>query len=110
DFRAALNNDYRWDRAQPQPATFKKGSRLKVLGYVNLRRTPGYVNKPVDDRLVELQPDQQVVVTEDGSAQGDGLIWWRVQVVGSNPIVTGWIAQFGPDGAALVELVIGDVP
>lgn len=110
DFRAALNNNYRWDRSQPQPATFKKGNRLKVLGYVNLRRTPGYVNKPADDRLVELQPDQQVVVTEDGGAQGDGLIWWRVQVVGSNPVVAGWIAQFGPDGAALVELVAGDAP
>ncbi len=110
DFRAALALDYRWDLAQPQPAPFKKGNRLKVLGYVNLRRTPGYVNKPADDRVVELQPDQQVVVAEDGNAQGDGLIWWRVQVVGSNPVVSGWLAQYGPDGAALVELLSSDVP
>jgi murein DD-endopeptidase MepM/ murein hydrolase activator NlpD len=75
------------------------------LTYVNLRRTPGYVNKAANDLVAELQPDQQVVVSEDGSAQGDGLIWWRVQVLGEIPPVTGWIAQFGPDGAALVELV-----
>jgi hypothetical protein len=110
DFRAALANDYRWDLSQPQPATFKKGSRLKVLTYVNLRRTPGYVNKPADDRVAELQPDQIVVVSEDGSAQGDGLVWWRVQVPDQSPPIQGWIAQFGPDGAALVELVAGNAP
>jgi murein DD-endopeptidase MepM/ murein hydrolase activator NlpD len=110
DFRAALTNDYRWDRSQPQPAPFRKGNRLKVLGYVNLRRTPGYVGKPVEDRVAELQPNQQVVVAEDGSAQGDGLIWWRVQVVGVEPPLLGWLAQFGPDGAALVELLTTDVP
>jgi len=105
DFRAALAHDYRWDRVQPVPAPFKKGNRLKVLGYVNLRKTPGYVNKPSDDLVVELQPDQQVDVIEDGNAQGDGLIWWRVQVAASTAPVRGWLAQFGPDGVALVELV-----
>lgn len=110
DFRAAMANDYRWDRSMPQPGPFQKGSRLKVLGYVNLRRTPGYVNKPGDDRLVELQPDQLIDVVENGHAQGDGLIWWRVQVVDSNPAVVGWIAQYGPDGAPLVELVSNAAP
>ncbi len=105
DFRAALDTDYRWDRTQPQPAAFRKGSRLKVLGYVNLRRTPGYVGKPAEDRLAELKPGQQVIVVEDGSSQGDGLIWWRVQVAESQPPVVGWMAQFGPDGAPLVQLL-----
>lgn len=105
DFRSALANDYRWDRSQPQPASFKKGDQLKVLGYVNLRRTPGYVNKPDNDRVTELLPGQVVVVAEDGSAQGDGLIWWRVQVRDEIPPVLGWIAQFGPDGEALVERI-----
>lgn len=110
DFRLALEKDYRWDRSLPQPAPYRKGSRLKVLGYVNLRRTPGYVNKPAEDRLVELQPGQEVVVAEDGSAQGDGLIWWRVQVPGTQPLTSGWLAQFGPDGAALVELLAVEIP
>jgi hypothetical protein len=110
DFRAALATNYRWDIGQPQPASYRKGSRLKVLGYVNLRRTPGYVGKSAQDLLVELKPNQQVVVAEDGSAQGDGLIWWRVQLVGTQPPVVGWIAQFGPDGAALVELIGTEAP
>lgn len=110
DLRAAMAHDYRWDRSQPQSAAFKKGNRLKVLGYVNLRRTPGYVNKPANDLVVELQPGQEVVVTEDGSAQGDGLLWWRVDVYGTVPPIGGWIAQYGPDGVPLIESVIGDSP
>jgi len=105
DFRTALTHDYRWDRAQPQSAPFRKGNRLTMLGYVNLRKTPGYVNKSADDLVTTLLPDQQVDVIEDGSAQGDGLLWWRVQLVGSSPPMTGWLAQFGPDGVALVELL-----
>jgi murein DD-endopeptidase MepM/ murein hydrolase activator NlpD len=110
DFRSALATDYRWDRSQPQPASYRRGNRLKVLGSVNLRRSPGYVGKPVDDRVAELQPGQQVVVIEDGTSQTDALIWWKVQVAESQPPVVGWLAQFGPDGAPLVELLASEEP
>lgn len=103
DFRAALRHEYRWDRYQPQPAGFRAGTRLKVETYLNLRRTPGYLGKPPEDRVAELEPGRVVVVTDDGVVHADGLVWWRVQVEGSAPPVVGWIAQFGPDGAALVS-------
>jgi murein DD-endopeptidase MepM/ murein hydrolase activator NlpD len=104
DLRSALQQELRWDHRVPQPAGFQKGNRLRVLGYVNLRRTPGYVGKGPEDRILELAPGQIVQVTDDGSAQADGLLWWRVQVVDVQPPAIGWMAQNGPDGAALLEL------
>ncbi len=104
DFRSALQQDLRWDYDVPQPEDFEKGDRLRVLGYVNLRRTPGYVGKGPEDRVLELSPGQIVTVTDGGSAQADSLIWWRVQVRDVIPPATGWMAQNGPDGAPLLEL------
>lgn len=110
DFRSALQQEAHWDHRTPQPATFRKGSRLRVLSYVNLRRTPGYVGKGPEDRVAELAPGQFVQVTEDASSQADGLIWWRVQVMDVQPNAIGWMAQNGPDGVALLELADHVVP
>lgn len=113
DFQRALAQDYRWDRDVPTPAAFNVGERLQVLAYVTLRRTPGYVGKGTDDQVAELRPGQAVVVHRADSVEVDGLVWWRVAVESSaagggavgdeDAPMNGWLAQYGPDGAALIE-------
>ena len=110
DFRAALARDYRWDYQTPLPAGFRAGDLLKLVAYVNLRRTPGYIGKTADDRVGDLQPGQTVSVLDASSTVVDGLVWWRVQVQDVQPALQGWLAQAGPDGMPLVERVSGEEP
>src|SRR5690606_12879446 len=103
DFKAALTRDYRWDFHTPLPAGFRQGDVLKLVAYVNLRHTPGYIGKGADDRAGDLQPGQTVVVLDAASQVVDGLVWWRVRVQDTQPALHGWLAQAGPDGMPLVE-------
>jgi hypothetical protein len=66
---------------------------------VNVRRTPGHVDKPVDDVLTTLAPGAAAVVS--GQAQAtDGLTWWPIRLAQpAAGAVEGWVAQ-----------AVGDVP
>ncbi|RME56080.1 MAG: M23 family metallopeptidase, partial [Caldilineae bacterium] len=67
---------------------------------VNVRRTPGFVNKPSDD-VVASVPSQALLRLVDGPRQADGLFWWQVQWV-ENPGVQGWMAEVSPGGVRLL--------
>ena len=109
DLRAAIAKDYRWDREVPAPARFALGDRLRVRAFVNMRRSPGYVGKGPEDRVIELRPGDELVVTLGDSVEADNLTWWRVMVAAPEglptPVVAGWVAQYGPDGVQLLERV-----
>lgn len=105
DFRAAVARGNRWDSGLPEAERFALGDRLRVRAYVNLRRAPGYVGKGADDVVFDLRPGDELTVSLGDSVEADGLPWWRVLVSNASPPVAGWVAQFGPDGAPLVERV-----
>ena len=108
DWQAAMTHDYRWDYQSPLPAGFRTGDLLKLVAYVNLRRTPGYIAKTADDLVTDLKPGQTAVVLDESSTVVDGLVWWRVRLEPQRPVVEGWLAQTGPDGMPLVERVGGE--
>jgi hypothetical protein len=104
DFRVAMAHSYRWDyRDEPEPP-LRTGDVLAAKTYVNLRKQPGYLNKPADDVVRELAPGVRVTILADAIREVDGLAWWQAQPVDSPP-VQGWVAQFGPDGTVLMERV-----
>lgn len=109
DFVSALDHNYRWDSTVEEAAPLRQGDVLAVRSYVSLRRTGGYLNKPDDDVVHLLEPEAQVTLLDDAPQEVDGLIWWRVGVVGARHI-EGWLAQFGPDGAELVDRMAAAEP
>jgi hypothetical protein len=68
---------------------------------VNLRRTPGYRNKPASD-VVGTVPPGAVMTVLAGPAAADGLTWWQVRHAPPGRTHEGWIAQTGPTGEAFV--------
>jgi len=66
-------------------------------GPVNLRRTPGYKNKPANDRIALVPSNSQVKILY-GPARADGLIWWYVSWNGKQ----GWMAERRASGAPLL--------
>lgn len=66
-------------------------------GPVNLRRSPGFQNKPSDDVLVAV-PAGSVGAIVDGPQQADGLSWWRVRF-GERE---GWMAERSSSGVTLL--------
>jgi len=89
------------DLPTPVPGdwTFKPGDVARNVnnGPVNLRRSPGYRNKPANDRIA-LVPAKATVTILSGPAQADGLIWWFVQWKNRK----GWMAERRASGAPLL--------
>ena len=69
---------------------------------LNVRRTPGYMNKEANDVVRVLVPGTEVLV-HDGPLEKDGLCWYQVAA----PSVVGlvWAAERAPSG---VELLAGE--
>ena len=67
-------------------------------GPVNLRRTPGYKNKPANDRITLVPAGARVEILS-GPAQADGLIWWYVDWKGQQ----GWMAERSTSGKPLLS-------
>jgi hypothetical protein len=67
-------------------------------GPVNLRRTPGYKNKPASDRIALVPAGARVQILT-GPAKADGLIWWYVEWNGQQ----GWMAEARASGAPLLS-------
>ncbi|MCC6170089.1 MAG: M23 family metallopeptidase [Caldilineaceae bacterium] len=104
DFQLALAHDYRWDDTVEEAAPLRAGDRAAVKGYASLRRAAGYLNKADDDLVHTLTPGTQITLLDDAPQVLDGLVWWHIGVVDA-PEIQGWLAQFGPDGAPLLERV-----
>lgn len=68
---------------------------------VNVRRSPGYLSKPGDDVLFQLQPGDEMVLLE-GPVPADNLRWWRVGVeTGAGPR-EGWVAEATASGVIIL--------
>ncbi len=64
---------------------------------VNIRKTPGYMNKPEDDILIRIPPGNSVEVT-DGPVEVQDLKWYLVRYGD----FTGWAAESGVSGKRLL--------
>ncbi|MCB0160457.1 MAG: M23 family metallopeptidase, partial [Caldilineaceae bacterium] len=81
---------------------FQPGDRVVTADFVNLRRTPGYRNKPADDVVAELPPNTAATITQ-GPSVADELDWWLLATVASDGrAVDGWSADTAPNGVTLL--------
>lgn len=89
----------------PQPPTgaFKIGDSAITVEIANLRRTPGFQNKPATDILYEI-PTQSAVTIINGPEAADGLVWWNVRFKSSlGNAFNGWLAQAKSSGTPLLS-------
>ncbi len=80
-------------------ATFRVGQSVRNItnSKVNVRREPGYLGKPGDDVILQIQPGDTVTILE-GPTAADGLVWWRIDVNG----VAGWVAEATASGVQIL--------
>ena len=67
-------------------------------GPVNLRKTPGYKNKPASDRIALVPAGANVRILH-GPALADELVWWYVDWNG----LQGWMAERRASGAPMLQ-------
>jgi hypothetical protein len=93
------------NNATPTPSSrFQPGGRAEnaTSSRVNIRRAPGYLNKPEGDVLAQIQPGETVEIL-GWSLSVDNLIWWpiRYQPAGGTA-VEGWIAESTESGVQIL--------
>jgi hypothetical protein len=112
DFRAAIGQGYTWHAGggptpppppppppPPVSGAWRPGATLATTERVNLRRTPGYRNKPAGDVITQVPPAQALTLLAGGPQAVDSLTWWPVRYEPSpGQRSQGWMAQSGPDG------------
>ncbi len=83
----------------PTPAGIYVGGKARVVSQtrVNMRRTPGYRNKPKDDVVTAVPPNSLVDVL-GGPREKDGLRWWQVKWRDKK----GWMAEYSARGTRLL--------
>ncbi|MEZ4674627.1 MAG: hypothetical protein R2932_10345 [Caldilineaceae bacterium] len=87
---------------------FKAGDTVQTTTVVRMRRSPGYLNKPVTDVVTDIPADSRLTVV-GGPRTVDGLTWWQVRSV-TVPSQEGWMAQTRANGDPLLTLVGGAGP
>lgn len=80
---------------------FTPGETVYIIDYTNLRRTPGYVNKPKDDIQTVITPITHAEVTGTSINQ-DHLDWWPVALADG---WCGWVAEASPIDLPLVAAI-----
>lgn len=88
----------------PITSGFATGDTVRTLTIVNLRRSPGYRNKPVSDVVAQL-PADSVMEINDGPQTADDLRWWRVDLTLNNQRMNGWLADAATNGTPLLEKI-----
>ncbi len=80
-------------------AIFRVGQPVRNItnSKVNVRREPGYLGKPGDDVILQIQPGDTVTILE-GPAAADSLVWWRIDVNGT----AGWVAEATASGVQIL--------
>jgi murein DD-endopeptidase MepM/ murein hydrolase activator NlpD len=80
------------------------GALVVTADFVNVRKSPGSVNKPADDVQGALRPQTTAVLLQ-GPQQVDGLVWWRAGAILTPPgvEVRGWLAESTSGGGALLN-------
>jgi murein DD-endopeptidase MepM/ murein hydrolase activator NlpD len=82
----------------PPTGKFQPGQRVYASSFLNLRRTPGYVNKTADDVVVEASFGAAMTIL-GGPATADDLTWWQVRYAHSaDQTFDGWAAEASPKG------------
>ena len=80
----------------PPPANFLIGQQVFAQTVVNVRRSPGHVNKPADDIQGQLAQGAPATITGASTPQND-LIWWPLRAALTNgQTVDGWAAEAIP--------------
>lgn len=69
-------------------------------GLVNLRRSPGYRNKPEGDVIATI-PAGTTGTVVGGPQMADGLRWWQVNFPDYGE---GWMAEYSSSGLVLLDL------
>jgi len=109
DLRMALDFDYQWCESPDAPLSLQTDDRVRTLEPVNLRRTPGFRNKPGDDVVATMQPDTTMTVLSAASVCIDDLVWWNLRTANAGENThTGWMAQVAPNGTRLIEAAAGN--
>jgi hypothetical protein len=85
----------------PVESGLRVGDSARTVTAVNLRRSPGFRNQPVDHVIATLPAESRVRIV-DGPHQVDGLIWWQVETMADSRSLSGWMAERGVDGAPLL--------
>ncbi len=89
----------------PTPSSrFQPGGRAEnaTSSRVNIRRAPGYLNKPDGDVLAQIQPGETVEIL-GWSVSVDNLIWWPIRYQSANgTAVEGWIAESTESGVQIL--------
>ena len=113
DFRRAMEKGHKWNPdAMPVEADLKfaKGQQVFVAIAANIRRTPGWLNKPQGDVLGQLALRTPAVI-RDGPIQKDTLTWWTVSSTLSNGTpVEGWVADALTDGRETLSVQMPPLP
>jgi hypothetical protein len=69
---------------------------------VNIRQTPGYLGKPRDDILVQMEPGDRVEILGE-SVLADGLTWWQIRYRPQSGRTTeGWVAEATASGVQIL--------
>ena len=87
--------------SRPDGQSFVGGDSVSIAfaGGVNLRRTPGYQNKPAGDTLRTVNGGATGTIT-GGPVDLDGLRWWQVRFDADE----GWMAERSSQGRLLLAL------
>jgi hypothetical protein len=83
--------------AEPRLAVGRRGQVISAAA-VNLRRTPGYLNKPAGDVLGTVLRGATVDII-GGPQSVDNLTWWQVRA-GDR---AGWMAETRASGESLLQ-------
>ena len=76
-----------------------RSAQVIAAAAVNLRRTPGYLNKPAGDILGTVLRDATVNII-GGPQTADNLTWWQVRVSAGRE---GWMAETRASGDLLLQ-------
>lgn len=80
----------------------RPGDTAYANSFINLRRSPGYVGKTIDDIVVEIPYGSSVTIVE-GPQTSDDLTWWQVKTLPtSGRQEQGWTAESTASGQPLL--------
>ncbi|RIK38535.1 MAG: hypothetical protein DCC55_20780 [Chloroflexi bacterium] len=87
--------------------SWEQGREIETAARVNLRRTPGYLNKQAaGDILQEIPTAARLVILNNESQSVDGIFWWNVSYQQpGQPSIEGWVPQTNPNGVMLLRAI-----
>jgi len=96
--------------APAEPDRFEVGQQVFVAMTVNIRRTPGWRNKPDGDILGHLTARTPATI-QGGPTEKDGLTWWTVtSTLSDGTPAEGWVADALTDGRLLLSVEMPPLP